>query len=105
MIKYTLKAAPAAVSKEQNSQKELKANRIVIGIDAHLKSNQAARKIDYGAVGVVQTFRSKEALLLYVEKQREPSKEVDGGLRSRATGLPAVSAFPGMFDGRLATGT
>jgi hypothetical protein len=49
---------------------------MVIGVDAHLKSYQAARKIDNGAVGVVQTFRSKEALLLYLEKQREQSKEV-----------------------------
>ena len=46
MIKYKLKAAPTAVSKEQNSQKQPKANRIVIGVDAHLKSYQAARKID-----------------------------------------------------------
>ena len=71
MIKYKLKAAPTAVSKEQNSQNQPKANRIVIGVDAHLKSYQAARKIDNGAVGVAQTLRSKEALLLYVEQQRE----------------------------------
>jgi transposase len=76
MIEYKLKAAPTAVSKEQNSQKEPKANRIAIGVDTHLKSYQAARKIDKGAVGVAQTFRSKEALLLYLEKQREQSKEV-----------------------------
>jgi transposase len=76
MIKYTLKAGPTALSKEENSQKESKANRIVIGVDVHLKSYQAARKIDNGAVGVVQTFRSQEALLLYVEKQREQAKEV-----------------------------
>jgi len=75
-MNYKLKAAPTAVSKEQNSQKEPKAKRIAIGVDAHLKSYQAARKIDKGAVGVAQTFRSKEALLLYLEKQREQSKEV-----------------------------
>src|SRR5260221_10501994 len=76
MNEYKLKAAPTAVSKEQNSQKNPKANRILIGVDAHLKSYQAARKIDNGAVGGAQTFRSKEALLLYVEKQREQAKEV-----------------------------
>ncbi|HTD14873.1 MAG TPA: hypothetical protein VK673_06820 [Chthoniobacterales bacterium] len=76
MIKYKLKAAPSAVSKEQKSQKEPKANRIAIGVDAHLKSYQAARKIDNGAVGVAQTLGSKEALLLYVEKQREQAQEV-----------------------------
>lgn len=75
-MNYKLKAAPTAVSKEQNSQKQPKANRIVIGVDAHLKSYQAARKIDNGAVGVAQTLRSKEALLLYVEQQRAQAKEV-----------------------------
>jgi transposase len=76
MINYKLKAAPTAVSKEQNSQKEPKANRILIGVDAHLKSYQAARKIDNGAVGVAQTLGSKEALLLYAQKQREQAQEV-----------------------------
>jgi transposase len=76
MKQYKLKAAPTAASDEGNSQKEPKANRIVIGVDVHLKSYQAARKIDNGAVGVAQTFRSKEALLLYVEKQQEQAKEV-----------------------------
>ena len=76
MIEYKLKAAPTAVSKEQNGQKEPKANRIAMGVDAHLKSYQAARKTDNGAVGVAQTFRSKEALLLYAQKQREQGKEV-----------------------------
>ena len=76
MKDYKLKAAHTAISQGQNSQKEPKANRIAIGVDAHLKSYQAACKIDNGAVGVVQTFRSKEALLLYAEKQRERAKEV-----------------------------
>lgn len=76
MIEYKLKAACTALSKEGNSQKGAKANRIAIGVDSHLKSYQAARKIDNGAVGVAQTLRSKEALLLYVEKQREQAKEV-----------------------------
>lgn len=76
MIEYKLKAAPTAVSKEENSQKEPKANRILIGVDVHLKSYQAAHKIDNGAVGVAQTFGSKEALLLYAQKQQGLAKEV-----------------------------
>src|SRR5260221_14766741 len=77
MNEYKLKAAPTAVSKEQNSQKNPKANRILIGVDAHLKSYEAARKIDNGAVGGAQSFRSKEAFLLYVEKQREQAEEME----------------------------
>jgi transposase len=76
MNNYKLKAAATAVSQEKNNQKEPKANRILIGVDVHLKSYQAAQKIDNGAVGVAQSFLSKEALLLYVEKQRELAKEV-----------------------------
>jgi transposase len=76
MNKYKLKAAPTAISKEQNGQKAPSAKRIVIGIDAHLKSYQAARKIDNSAVGVVQSFQSKEAVMLYLEKQREQAEEV-----------------------------
>src|SRR5260370_22920700 len=87
MNEYKLKAAPTAVSKEQNSQKNPKANRILIGVDAHLKSYEAARKIDNGAVGVAQSFRSKEAFLLYVEKQREQAEEVAVGVAGRARRL------------------
>ena len=76
MIEYKLKAAPTAISKGQNNQNQPKAKRIVIGVDTHLKSYQLARKIDNGAVGVVQTMRSKEALLLYLEKQLEQAEEV-----------------------------
>ena len=76
MIEYKLKAAPTAISKEQNNQKQAKANRIGLGVDAHLMSYEVARKIDNGAVGVVQSFRSKEAFLLYAEKQLEQAQEV-----------------------------
>jgi transposase len=76
MKKYKLKAAPTAISKQENSQKGPKAKRIVVGVDAHLESYQAVRKIDNAAVGVVQSFRSKEAVLLYLEKQREQAEEV-----------------------------
>ena len=76
MIEYKLKAAATAISKRENSQKGAKANRIQLGVDVHLESYQAARKIDQGAVGVVQSFRSKEAFLLYAEKQLEQAQEV-----------------------------
>src|SRR5258707_9558880 len=65
-----------AISQEQKGQKGSKAKRILIGVDAHLESYQAASKIDNGAVGVAQSFRSKEALLLRLEKQREQAEEV-----------------------------
>jgi len=50
MKNYKLKAAPTAISKEQKGQKGSKAKRILIGVDAHLESYQAASKIDNGAV-------------------------------------------------------
>src|SRR5260370_32933030 len=71
MKNYELKAAPTAISKEQKGQKGSKAKRILVGVDAHLESYQAASKIDNGAVGVAQSFGSKEALLLKLEKPRE----------------------------------
>jgi hypothetical protein len=73
-----LKAAPTAMSKQQNSQKELRANQIVIGVDVHLKSYEAARKIDNDSVGVVQRWRSKEEFLLYAEKFMKPAHWVIG---------------------------
>ena len=75
-MNYKLKAAPTAISKEENSQKGPKANRIVIGVDVHLKSYEAARKIDNDSVGVVQRWGNKAAFLLYVEKQLQEAKEV-----------------------------
>jgi transposase len=75
-MNYKLKAAPTAVNKKQNNQNQAKAKRILIGVDAHLRSYQLARKIDNGAVGVVQTMHSEEALLLYLEKQLEQAEEV-----------------------------
>jgi hypothetical protein len=68
-MNYKLKAAPTAISKQHNSQKQAKANRIVLGVDVHLKSYEAARKIDNDSVGVVQRMRSKEEFLLYAQKQ------------------------------------
>src|SRR5258708_1405026 len=98
MNEYKLRADHTAVSKEESSQKEPKANRIVIGVDVHLKSYQAARKIDNGAVGVVQTFRSKEALMLYVEKQREEAKEVAAGYVTGPPGVPLQRALKASED-------
>jgi len=65
MINYTLKAAPTASAKELKNQKSGKATRILVGADVHLRSYQAARKVDQGTIGVVENFRSEEALLLY----------------------------------------
>jgi transposase len=76
MIEYKLKAALTAVSKEENKQKGAKAKRISIGVDGHLESYQAARKVDNQAVGVVQSFGSEAALVLYAEKQLEQAEEV-----------------------------
>ena len=42
----------------------------------HLRGYQAARKVDNGIIGVVENFRSQEALLLYVEKQCERAEQV-----------------------------
>jgi hypothetical protein len=63
MKNYKLKAAPTALSEEQNSQKEPKANRIVIGVDAHLKSYQAARKIDNGGSGSSAEIREQRSVV------------------------------------------
>jgi transposase len=71
-----LKAAPAASGTELKAQKGLKAKRIMMGVDTHLRGYQAARKIDNGAIGAVEKFRSQEELLLYVEKQLGQAEEV-----------------------------
>ena len=76
MKNYNLKAAPTAISKEQKNQSSPKAKRIVLGVDAHLRSYQAARKIDNSVVGPAVSFRSQTELLLYIEKQRKLAEEV-----------------------------
>jgi len=74
---YTLKAAPAASAVElKNNNKSSKAKRILVGCDVHLRGYQVARKIDEGAIGVVDNFRSEEGLLLYIEKQRQQAEQV-----------------------------
>ena len=77
MTIYTLKAAPTASAVElKNNNKSTKAKRILVGCDVHLRGYQAARKIDDGTIGVVDNFRSEEALLLYIEKQRQQAEQV-----------------------------
>src|SRR5215469_7839138 len=76
MKQYNLKAAPIALSKEQKSQNSPKAKRIVMGVDVHPRSYQAARKIDNSAIGPVATFRSQAELLLHIENQRKLAEEV-----------------------------
>src|SRR5260221_14470693 len=75
MKQYKLKAAPTAISQEQKGPKGSKAKRILIGVDAHLESYQAASKIDKGAVGGAQSFGSKEALLLRGEKHLQQAEK------------------------------
>jgi hypothetical protein len=72
----TMKAAPAASAIELKNEKSAKAKRILVGADVHLRGYQAARKVDSGVIGVVENFRSQEALLLYVEKQCERAEQV-----------------------------
>lgn len=76
MKEYRLKAIPTALSKEQKNGSIPKAKRILIGVDVHLRSYHAARKIDNGVVGVVVKFRSQIEFLLYVAKQRKAAEEV-----------------------------
>jgi hypothetical protein len=74
---YTLKAAPAAGANQvRNNNQSAKAKRILVGCDVHLRGYQAARKVDEGTIGVVDNLRSEEALLLYIEKQRQQAEQV-----------------------------
>jgi hypothetical protein len=50
-MNHTLKTALTANAKELKNQNGAKAKRIVIGVDMHLRSSQAARKIDNAVVG------------------------------------------------------
>ena len=63
-----------SVSKN-NDQKQVKAKQIFLGIDAHLKSNQVARKIDNGGIQAVQSLSFAE-LLLFAQKQLRLAEEV-----------------------------
>jgi hypothetical protein len=71
-----MKTELAASAIELKNEKSAKAKRILVGTDVHLRGYQAARKVDNGVIGVVENFRSQEALLLYVEKQCERAEQV-----------------------------
>ena len=60
---------------KNNDQKQVKAKQIFLGIDAHLVSNQVARKKDNGGIQGVQSF-SFEELLLFAQKQLSVAEEV-----------------------------
>lgn len=76
MKKHTLEAAPAASARELKTHEAAKAKRIVIGTDVHLRSYQAARKVDNATIGAVANFRSESELELYVEQQCAQAEEV-----------------------------
>src|SRR5580693_8517577 len=77
MKTYTLEAAPTARAvEEKNNTKSSKAKRILVGVDVHLRGYQAARKVDNGVIGAVETCRSEVELLLHVEKQRHRAEQV-----------------------------
>jgi len=73
---YNLKAAPVASVKELKDEKRPKAKQILLGADVHLRGYQVGRKIDHAVVGVVESFRSEEALLHFVQKQLERAERV-----------------------------
>ena len=73
---YNLKAAPVANVKELKDEKRPKAKQILLGADTHLRGYQVGRKVDHGAVGAVENFRSEEAFLLFVVKQLERAERV-----------------------------
>ena len=56
-MNYTLNSALAEGARSNNAPKQIKAKEIFLGIDAHLNSNQIARKIDNSAIGPVQKLR------------------------------------------------
>jgi transposase len=74
-MNYTLNSALAEGARSNNAPKQKKAKEIFLGIDAHLKSNQVARKIDNSAIGAVQSFGFEE-LLLFGQKQLSLAEKV-----------------------------
>jgi transposase len=75
MNNYSLNSALAEGARSNNAPKQIKAKEIFLGIDAHLKSNQVARKIDNSAIGAVQSFGFEE-LLLFGQKQLSLAQKV-----------------------------
>ena len=95
MNTYILEAAPTACAIELKTDKRPKAKRILLGVDVHLRGYQAARKVDDGVIGVVDTFRSEVELLLHVEKQRQRAEEVVVVYGSRALRVHALPKAQG----------
>ena len=76
--KMNNKRPPSALTeevKENNDPKRGKAKQIFLGIDAHLRRNQVARKTDSGGIQGVQSF-SFEELVLFAQKQLSLAEEV-----------------------------
>jgi transposase len=71
----TLNSTLAEQASNNNGPKRVKAKEIFLGIDAHLKSNQVARKFDNSAIGAVENF-SFEELLLFAHKQLSLGQKV-----------------------------
>ena len=71
----TVNSTLAEQASINNGPKRVKAKEIFLGIDAHLKSNQVARKIDNSAIGAVQNL-SFEELLLFAHKQLSLGQKV-----------------------------
>jgi hypothetical protein len=74
-MNYTLNSTLAEGASKNNGPNGAKAKEIFLGIDAHLKSNQVARKIDNSAIGPVQNL-SFEELLLFAHKQLSLAEKV-----------------------------
>jgi transposase len=77
MNRLSLKPTSALTEEvsKNNDQKVQKAKQIFLGIDAHLKRNQVARKRDSGAINGVASFTLEE-LLLFCQKQLGLAEEV-----------------------------
>jgi transposase len=73
---YALEVALAAGATASKDQNRPKAKRICVGIDTALKSYQAARKVDNGAITPVANLYSEQGLWFYLEKQCEQAEEV-----------------------------
>lgn len=70
----TLSALTEEASKN-NVPKRPKAKQIFLGIDAHLRRNQVARKLENSGIQPVQSFNFEE-LLLFAQKQLGLAEEV-----------------------------
>lgn len=71
-----VEAAPTARTEELKNEKTAKAKRILMGVDAHLRGYQWARKVDNGVIGAVESCRSELELLLQVQKQGQRAEQV-----------------------------